>query len=247
MAPINNDELLVSLVIPVLNDAAALGALLPALGLPTSGLTASPPDPVVQVTVVNGGEADDHGIAALRDRFPSVEWRHSIPGRGAQMNVGAERARGRWLVFLHADTRLEPGWIDLIRRVDEDPRIVGGSFRFALDSPARWARWIESGVWARVRLFNLPYGDQALFVRRAIFQEMGGYRALPLMEDVDFVRRLGRRGRLEHAGVRALTSARRWERDGWVGRTMENSLLLALFLMGWPPERLARRYNRGRQ
>ncbi len=117
------------------------------------------------------------------------------------------------------------GWVGLtlLRRLDEQPRIVGGSFRFALDSPARWARWIEWGVRIRVRLFDLAYGDQALFVRRTVFEELGGYRELPLMEDVDFIRRLRRRGRLEHADVPALTSARRWERDGWLRRTVENA------------------------
>ena len=169
----------------------------------------------------------------------------SAPGRGAQMNDGARHARGRWLVFLHADTRLGAGWIDALRRLDEQPRIVGGSFRFALDSPARWARWIEWGVRIRVRLFDLAYGDQALFVRRTVFEELGGYRELPLMEDVDFIRRLRRHGHLEHADVPALTSARRWERDGWFRRTVDNVLLVALFLAGYPPERLARHYHRG--
>ena len=130
-------------------------------------------------------------------------------------------------MFLHADTRLGAGWIDALRRLDEQPRIVGGSFRFALDSPARWARWIEWGVRIRVRLFDLAYGDQALFVRRTVFEELGGYRELPLMEDVDFIRRLRRRGRLEHVDVPALTSARRWERDGWFRRTVDNVLLVA--------------------
>jgi hypothetical protein len=147
-------------------------------------------------------------------------------------------------VFLHADTRLQAGWTDALRSLDER-RIVGGSFRFALDSPARWARWIEWGVKIRVSLFGLAYGDQALFVRRAVFEQIGGYRELPLMEDVDFIRRLRRHGRLEHADVPALTSARRWERDGWFFRTFENVFLVALFLAGYPPDRLARRYYRG--
>ena len=146
-------------------------------------------------------------------------------------------------MFLHSDTRLAVGWIDALRRVDGQPRTVGGSFRFALDSPARWARWIEWGVRIRVRLFDLAYGDQALFVRRAVFEELGGYRELPLMEDVDFIRRLRRRGNLDHVDVPALTSARRWQRDGWFRRTVENTLLVALFLSGYPPERLARHYH----
>jgi uncharacterized protein len=229
-------EPLVTIVIPVLNDAAALAALLPAL-------TTLPADPALEIIVVDGGQVGDPAMDALRERYPRVAWMRSAPGRGVQMNEGARRARGRWLVFLHADTRLGSGWTDLFRRLDEQPRIVGGSFRFALDSPTRWARWIEWGVRIRVRLFDFAYGDQALFVRRPVFEELGGYRELPLMEDVDFIRRLRRRGRLEHTDVPALTSAIRWERDGWLRRTIENMLLVALFLAGHPPERLARRYH----
>jgi rSAM/selenodomain-associated transferase 2 len=225
---------LVTVVIPVLNDAEALAALLPAL----------PADGALDVIVVDGAASGDPVMEELRERYPGVAWMRSAPGRGAQMNEGARRARGRWLLFLHADTRLGPGWTDLLRGLDDRPGTVGGSFRFTLDSPARWARWIEWGVRIRVRLFDLAYGDQALFVRRAVFEELGGYRELPLMEDVDFIRRLRRRGRLEHAVVPAITSARRWERDGWVRRTVENWLLVALFFAGRPPERLACRYHR---
>jgi len=228
------DDPLATIVIPVLNDTTALTSLLPTL----------PSDPSVQVVVVDGGERRDPACDALRERHPAVEWMRSARGRGVQMNAGAKRARGRWIVFLHADTRLGAGWFDLLRRLDDRPTVVGGSFRFALDSPARWARWIERGVRLRVRWFDLPYGDQALFARRDVFGELGGYADLPLMEDVDFIRRLRGRGPLEHADVPALTSARRWERDGWVRRTVGNVALILLFLAGWPPAWLARRYHR---
>jgi len=229
-------EKLITVVIPVLNDASALASLLPAL--PAA-------DPALEFIVVDGSDASAPSLSALREQHSGVRWMQAAPGRGAQMNYGAGHARGRWLVFLHSDTRLGVGWIDALRRLDEQPRIIGGSFRFALDSPARWARWIEWGVRIRVRLFDLAYEDQALFVRRTVFEELGGYRELPLMEDVDFIRRLRRHGRLEHADVPALTSARRWERDGWFRRTVANVLLVALFFGGYPPERLARHYHRG--
>jgi rSAM/selenodomain-associated transferase 2 len=228
-------EPLITTVIPVLNDTAALASLLPAL----------PADPLLEIIVVDGSDANDPAMDAIRARYSGVAWMRSARGRSVQMNQGARHARGRWIVFLHADTRLGVGWVDVLRRLDEQPQIVGGSFRFALDSPARWARWIEWGVWIRVHVLDLPYGDQALFVRRTVFEEMGGYRELPLMEDVDLVRRLRQRGRLAHADVPALTSPRRWEQDGWFRRTVENSLLVARFLAGHPPERLARQYHRG--
>ena len=232
-----NADTPITVVIPVLNDTAALASLLPAL----SG------DSALEIIVVDGSEASDPALDVLRERHSDVRWMRSAPGRGTQMNRGARDARGRWLVFLHSDTRLGVSWIDVLRRLDEQPRIVGGSFRFALDSPSRWARWIEWGVRIRVRLFDLAYGDQALFVRRTVFEELRGYRELPLMEDVDFIRRLRRHGELEHADVPAMTSARRWEQDGWFRRSLDNVLLVALFLAGYSPERLARRYHRRRR
>jgi rSAM/selenodomain-associated transferase 2/rSAM/selenodomain-associated transferase 1 len=229
-----HDVPLATIVIPVLNDAAALAGALAAL----------PADPAVEIFVVNASEWDDPAMDVLRTRYPDVVWLRSAPGRALQMNEGARRARGQWLVFLHADTRLGANWLDALRGVDGQPAVVGGSFRFILDSPARPARWIERGVWLRVRLFDLPYGDQALFARRAVFQDLGGFRELPLMEDVDFVRRLRRRGRLAHVDVPAITSARRWERDGWLRRTADNLVLILLYFVGQPPELLARRYHR---
>jgi rSAM/selenodomain-associated transferase 2 len=229
-------EPLVTIVIPVLNDAPVLADLLNDLQLYGE-------QPAVEIVVVDGGEAADPALEQLRTRHAGVTWLRSIGGRGAQMNHGARQARGRWLLFLHADTRLGAGWLDELRWLDGRPGVAGGSFRFALDSRSPWARWIERGVEVRVRLFDLPYGDQALFATRGDFNALGGFREMPLMEDVDFVRRLRRRGRLARVPVAALTSARRWEQDGWVRRSAENVMLTLLFLAGLPPERLAGRYN----
>ena len=167
----------VSIVIPVLNDTEALGHLLATI----------PADSGVDLVVVNGGAADDRLTAICRR--PGLRLLTSAPGRGRQMNLGASAASGRWLVFLHADTRLPPQWLDELRGASVDPAIVGGSFRFRLDSGAWQARLIECAVRRRVRWLDLAYGDQALFVRRDVFEAMRGYREWPLMEDVDFVRR----------------------------------------------------------
>jgi rSAM/selenodomain-associated transferase 2/rSAM/selenodomain-associated transferase 1 len=220
-----------SIVIPVLNDTEQLQQL----------LATTPPDARVEVVVVNGWAPDDRLTASCRR--PDVRLLTSAPGRGCQMNIGASAAAGRWLVFLHADTRLPPQWIDEIRRAAAVPAVVGGSFRFRLDSDAWQARLIERAVERRVRWFDLAYGDQALFVRRDVFDALGGYREWPLMEDVDFVRRLRQAGQLYHSAQPVLTSARRWEHDGWWRRSVKNVLLQALFFAAVSPERLARWYS----
>jgi rSAM/selenodomain-associated transferase 2/rSAM/selenodomain-associated transferase 1 len=220
-----------SIVIPVLNDTELLQRL----------LTSIRPDPQVDIVIVNGGAPDDQ-LAEICHR-PDVRLLTSAPGRGCQMNVGASAAAGRWIVFLHADTRLPLQWSDEIRRASVDPDVVGGSFRFRLDSDAWQARLIERAVARRVRWLDLAYGDQALFVRRDVFNAIGGYREWALMEDVEFVRRLRRAGRLYHSPQPVLTSARRWERDGWWRRSAKNVMLQTLFFAGMAPERLANWYS----
>jgi rSAM/selenodomain-associated transferase 2/rSAM/selenodomain-associated transferase 1 len=223
----------VSIIIPVLNDTEALVRLLPMLELNLD----------VEVIVVNGGDLDPR-LTAVIDRR-DVRLLSSPPGRGRQMNVGALGARGRWFLFLHADSRLPRQWLDEIRRADADPSVVGGSFRFQLDSDAWQARMIERGVRWRVRLLGLAYGDQALFARRDAFHALGGYPEWPLMEDVALIRRLRRVGRLYHSEVPVVTAARRWERDGWWRRSANNVVLQTLFLAGASPDWLARRYASG--
>jgi rSAM/selenodomain-associated transferase 2 len=160
-------------------------------------------------------------------------------GRGTQLRAGGEAARGDWLLFLHADTRLGPGWRSAVARHLRQHPAHPACFRFRLDDPSWQARLIERGVAVRVRLFSLPYGDQGLLVSREHYLAVGGYRAMPLMEDVDLVRRL-RRVRVLPAD--ALTSAERWRRDGWLRRSARNLLCLGLYRAGASPERIARLY-----
>jgi uncharacterized protein len=225
---------LVSVIVPVLDDVRSLEHALESLGA----------DSRVELIVVNAG-ARTPALIALEQAAPHVRWLTSLPGRGRQMNVGARSACGDWLLFLHADTRLPTGWVEELACAGRQSSVVGGSFSFRLDSARRWARALERGVAVRVRWLNLPYGDQALFVRRERFAALGGYRELPLMEDVDFVRRLRRAGRLHHSALPAVTSARRWEVDGWIRPSVENVILVLLFLAGVSPQTLATRYRRG--
>jgi rSAM/selenodomain-associated transferase 2 len=217
----------VSVIIPVYRDAEALARTLAATDLSGANL------------IVASARGDDP-LAAIRDSRPDIIWVEAPRGRARQMNAGAAVATGDWLVFLHADTRLPAAWTDAIDAAHRDPRVNAGCFRFALDSRSPIARLIERGVRARVALLGLPYGDQAIFVRRDAFDALGGYADLPIMEDVDFVRRLSRKGRLFRSALPATTSARRWERDGWVRRTALHLVLTALYFCGVSPARLIR-------
>jgi rSAM/selenodomain-associated transferase 2 len=166
-------------------------------------------------------------------------------GRGAQLREGARLATGEWLVFLHADTRLEPGWTAALQALPAE--VVGGAFRFSIDSERREYRALEAAVALRCRLLRLPYGDQGIFVRRRAYEATGGFSPIPLMEDVEFVSRLRRTGPLAFPPVRAFTSPRRFERSGLVSATLLNWWVLGLYAAGQPPERLARIYDAGPQ
>ncbi|HXH06511.1 MAG TPA: TIGR04283 family arsenosugar biosynthesis glycosyltransferase [Vicinamibacterales bacterium] len=225
---------LVSVVVPVFRELeTTLGRALESVCRGGADV-----EPIV-VTALEEAEA----YAGVRAAFPVVRWLAAPRGRARQMNAGARAARGRWLLFLHADTRLGEGWLDVIRGAETDRRVVGGSFRLVLASADPRARIVEAGARLRLGLFGLALGDQAIFARRDVFEAAGGYRDLPLMEDADLVRRLRRDGRLRHAPVAATTSARRWERDGWVRRSLWNVALTALFALGVDARLLARRYH----
>jgi len=221
---------LVSVVVPTLGDTPAVRALL--------GRLRGMPD--VEIVVVDGGgDPELDGVAAGE---PPVHLLRAPAGRGRQMNAGARVAQGGWLLFLHADSRLPDGWLDLFHRADPDPAVAGGWFRLRIGANRWQARVIERLAALRVALFSLAYGDQGLFVRREVFTRMGGYRDIPLMEDVDFVRRLAREGALVRSPLAITTSARRWEQDGWFRRSARNLTLLTLYLLGASPAWLAAHY-----
>ena len=217
----------ISVVIPALEEAASIGAAIRSVRAQA------------EVIVVDGGSADATRAVAAEEGARVVA---APPGRGRQLAQGARVATGSWLVFLHADTRLEAGWAEALAALPAG--VAGGAFRLAIDSPRVLYRVIELGVACRTRLLGLPYGDQAIFARREAHERIGGMPDLPLMEDVAFVRRLRRVGRLAFPSPRAFTSPRRWERGGIVATTLANWSLLALYTAGAAPEWLARRYRR---
>ena len=224
---------MISLVIPTLNVAEPLRDCLTAVAAGRAeGLLA-------EVVVADGGSADDTTDAAAGEGARVVR---ACGGRGGQLVAGCAAASAPWLMVLHADTRLAPGWEDAVRRHIAERPEKAGWFRFALDDPAEIARLWEAGVNLRSRTLGLPYGDQGLLISRALYHAVGGYRAQPLMEDVDLARRLGR-ARLAEIPARAVTSAERFVRDGYWRRSARNWRLLARYLAGARPEELARAYD----
>lgn len=220
-----------AIVIPALNEAANLSRLLPDLARGCPG---------ADIVVVDGGSGDD--TAAVVARLPGPRLLESARGRAVQMNHGAREARGDTLLFLHADTRLPDGAARAIEQTLAEPGVMGGRFDVRFDNERPLFRVIAWFMNTRSRASGICTGDQAIFVRRADFEAVGGYPDIPLMEDIELSRRLKRRGRLRALRPRVTTSARKWEREGPL-RTM--GLMWALRFLhfcGVAPARLHRWY-----
>lgn len=229
---------MISVVIPTLNAEQGLAACLTAL------VRAVVEGVVREVIVVDGGSADR--TAEIVDQAGATMIR-SPAGRGCQLAAGAERARMPWLLFLHADTVLEPGWhreaAAFMQRVDSGERAhAAAAFRFGLDDLGFKPRLVELGVAWRCGLLGLPYGDQGLLIQGRLYRQLGGYKPMPLMEDVELVRRIGRR-RMVILRARATTSAGRYRRDGYMRRTLRNWSCLALYFLRVPPGAIVRFYR----
>ncbi len=220
----------ISVIIPVLNDAEALDL---ALGS-TQDYTG------VECIVVDGGSSDESAEVA---QSRGVKVLHSPPGRARQMNAGAEVAEGRFLLFLHADTRLPEGFDGHVRRILTGSGVAAGAFQLQIDAPSGRLRLIEKTANWRSRYLQMPYGDQAIFLRKELFCEMGGFPDLPIMEDFQLIRRLQGEGRIVIAPAAVVTSARRWKKLGALRTTLLNQLMILGFYLGLEPARLARWYR----
>ncbi len=226
---------LFSVVIPVFNEEAVINSLLEHI-LSIAGSEVS------EIIVADG---DPAGLTAgsIHNAFP-VKTVLAGRGRGAQMNAGAALAGGDILVFLHADTRLPLPAFSLMGAALSDPVCVAGAFDLEIASPRPAFRLIEKAASLRSRCTRIPYGDQAFFFRRRYFESIGGFADIPIMEDVEIMRRIKKRGdRIVFIDRHAVTSARRWEKEGVLFCTLRNWLLISLYLSGVSPERLARLYR----
>jgi len=182
-----------------------------------------------EVIVSDASEKDE--VKALARRY-SLTHLCSQPGRGAQLAAGAAQAAGEWILFLHSDTQLVDGWQQaLAKHVDSTPHRAA-VFRLAFNAPSFGARLVAGWANFRTRLFGLPYGDQGLFISNQLYQEIGGFDPhLPLMEDVDIVRKLGRE-RLRLLSARAVTSAEKYKKDGWFKRSLRHFKFFFLYQSG---------------
>jgi rSAM/selenodomain-associated transferase 2/rSAM/selenodomain-associated transferase 1 len=194
-----------------------------------------------EVLVVDGGSVDR---TCARAASMGANVLRGPRGRGAQQNLGAGAAKGRVLLFLHADTRLPGDYMDHVFEVLQDPRVSAGAFRFRTDLRCPFMRMIEFTTWFRSSLMALPYGDQALFMRRSVFESTGGFREVPLGEDFYLVRILAGRGRIGISTASAVTSGRRWRELGLMRTTWINQVVGVGLLLGISPHTLARIYRR---
>ncbi|MBH0200057.1 MAG: glycosyltransferase family 2 protein [Nitrospira sp.] len=225
----------ISVIIPTLNEEAVLAQTL----AHTSALQ------VGELIVVDGGSTDST-VPTAQVFCANVLNAHLITaprGRARQMNEGAKASQGDVLLFLHADTQLPEHTGRIIDSAFADPAVVGGRFDVRFDSASVWSRIISAFMNRRSRLTGISTGDQALFVRRQVFEQLGGFADIPLMEDIDFSRRLKRAGRIAALRDTVITSFRRWEAQGPLRTILLMWTLRFLYWLGVRPHRLAQAYR----
>lgn len=220
-----------AIVIPTLNEAANIEAVL------ASVLA----EPGVEAVVADGGSWDGTPALAARAGAVVIE---AAGGRAAQQNAGAAATRGDMLLFLHGDTRLPDGWAAMVREALAVPDVALGAFRLEIEGATFPERIVAAGANLRSRAWGLPYGDQALFLRRSTFERLGGFAALPIMEDWDLARRARRLGRIAILRAAVTTSARRWRKLGVLRTLWRNQAVLIGWRLDVSPDRLAAFYRR---
>ena len=216
----------ISIIIPTLNAADRIESTL------ASVIT----DPGVEVLLVDGGSTDQTVDIA---KSYGVSILCSTPGRARQMNVGAAAASGDIFIFLHGDTVLPDGFADMVRKTLVAPEVSAGAFRLSFSPANRAMALIAWGANLRSSLLQMPYGDQAIFVRKETFTDMGGFPEMMFLEDLELVRRLKRLGRVVTRPEAIITSPLRWQQHGILGNTMRNQFILIGFFLGVDVERLS--------
>ena len=226
----------ISLIIPVLNEAKYIGEII-------QHIRELDADGAAEIIIVDG-DPEGSTINTIKDEsVRTVLWEK---GRARQMNHGAALATGDVLLFLHADTLLPSNAFALIQSAMNDKGFVGGAFDLGFNTRRRIFKITESYVFLRTRLTRMPFGDQAIFISRHHFVQLGGYRDIPVMEDLELMKRIRKRGdRIRIIPEKVRTSTRRYEQEGIVYTTLRNWMLQLQYAFGVPPERLVRWYKSG--
>lgn len=222
----------ISIIIPVRNEEVAIGPCLDSLADYSD----------LEILVVDGGSSDQTIQEIQRRGYKPVS---SAPGRGKQQHTGAKAASGDFFLFLHCDTSLPRNFTTHVRKILEQEGVAAGAFQLAINAQGLGYRIIEYSANLRSRLLQLPYGDQALFIKKETYFAANGFPDQPILEELDFLSRLKNLGRIVIAPDYATTSARRWQQHGIMKTTIVNQLMLAGWVMGISPERLARWYYKG--
>ncbi|MBP7526539.1 MAG: TIGR04283 family arsenosugar biosynthesis glycosyltransferase [Syntrophorhabdaceae bacterium] len=223
-----------SIILPVLREASLINGVI-------DHLRSLENNKETEIIVVDGEPEGTTLTAIARDNVTRLR---APRGRGKQMNAGAREAKGRMLLFLHADTELPLKALRLISAAMQDKRYVAGAFDLGIRSEKFIFRLIESAASLRSRATRIPFGDQAIFVRKDYFDKIGGYQDIPIMEDVEIMKRIRKRGdKIVILHQRVHTSSRRWEKEGILRCTLRNWLLQVLYLLGVSPHRFSKLYG----
>lgn len=221
----------ISIIIPVVNEAKTISGAIASIQQGAN----------VEVIVVDGGSQDSTVEFA---QSLGVKVLSASRSRACQMNVGAASATGDILLFLHADTRLPAQFDTLVRTTLIQPDVIAGAFALRIDAPLWSLRLIEIGVNWRSRTLQMPYGDQAIFLNSKLFQEIGCFPEIPMMEDFELIRRLRRLGRIAIISSPIFTSGRRWLQLGVAKTTLMNQIAIISYLLGVSPQKIKRWYRR---
>ncbi|BDI14859.1 glycosyl transferase family 2 [Nostoc cf. commune SO-36] len=222
----------ISIIIPAINEAVNI----------KEAIATTQPSTNIEVMVVDSGSND--GTVEIAKSLGVKVISSFPPGRAVQMNAGVLAASGDILLFLHADTRLPTGFDEMIRTALQQPGAVAGAFKLQIDASLLSLRWVEWGVNVRSHIYQMPYGDQGIFLTKEVFQQIGNFPELPIMEDFELMRRLKRVGRIVIIPTPVVTSARRWLQKGVFKTTLLNQIVIIAYLIGVSPERVRRWYRR---
>lgn len=233
MINLNPQPQKISIIIPVLNEATRIASVINQIEKTEE----------IEIIVVDGLSVDNTVEVASSLGVNVI----STPrGRALQMNTGAKIASGEILLFLHADTELPKGFAGLVRDALNQPQVIAGAFELKIEGQQWGLRLIEKIVSLRSHFLQLPYGDQALFIKAETFRQLGGFSELPIMEDFELINRLKRYGKIKILPISVITSGRRWQQLGIWKTTLINQFIILGYYLGIPPETLAKFYRKKR-